>query len=350
MVPIAMEKRVQHNLFYGIGADCFGEGLCNLRGALNDVFALEKAFAGIGWSTRIFNEYPKEAIRRDIEQLHHQIPQDAREITLCFFFATHGVVSGENTWLALSGCGACDLERMISAAELTRWISTCAEHLDGRVLRSLFIFDACREEIGRGHSGSGRSAAAPVGEVFRTLSAELAEDKGFPVSVWFACSRDGGARAVEIRSPDGKARGLFSMELEQALREGRWSDWLALMQQVNHQVSVKSDGRQQPVFDRVDALRNSPVFATSYASASAPADVPSSGGTPPPRMPVPPVAVWHLQQNGRVCGPVTLDRIQAGLRDGTVTPQTPVWKEGFPEWTPIESVAELMLEYCRITL
>ena len=55
--------------------------------------------------------------------------------------------------------------------------------------------------------------------------------------------------------------------------------------------------------------------------------------------------VWFYAANGVVGGPkrgpVTEDDLNRRLKDGSISMATPVWREGFPEWRPLNAVEEL---------
>jgi uncharacterized membrane protein len=53
------------------------------------------------------------------------------------------------------------------------------------------------------------------------------------------------------------------------------------------------------------------------------------------------MSTWKYMQNGQQCGPVDTDALLALLKNGTLTPETTVWKEGMANWVPIRSVPEL---------
>jgi membrane protease subunit (stomatin/prohibitin family) len=61
-------------------------------------------------------------------------------------------------------------------------------------------------------------------------------------------------------------------------------------------------------------------------------------GTPPP---LPGSSGFFLGVGGVQSGPFDLAALQAKLRDGSLTRATLVWRQGMPEWTPAERVAEL---------
>ena len=50
---------------------------------------------------------------------------------------------------------------------------------------------------------------------------------------------------------------------------------------------------------------------------------------------------WKYMYNGQQCGPVDTAALLALLKNGTLTPETTVWKEGMANWVPIRTVPEL---------
>jgi hypothetical protein len=48
--------------------------------------------------------------------------------------------------------------------------------------------------------------------------------------------------------------------------------------------------------------------------------------------------IWYIDVNGKSEGPFSIDDLRRDLR---ITPDTLVWKEGFPSWKPIRKVPEL---------
>jgi uncharacterized membrane protein len=52
-------------------------------------------------------------------------------------------------------------------------------------------------------------------------------------------------------------------------------------------------------------------------------------------------AMWNYVQNGQACGPVATAALQSLLQNGTLGPDTLVWKQGMPNWVPARSVGEL---------
>jgi len=53
------------------------------------------------------------------------------------------------------------------------------------------------------------------------------------------------------------------------------------------------------------------------------------------------MSTWKYMQNGQQCGPVDTAALLALLKNGTLTPETTVWKEGMANWVPIRTVPEL---------
>ena len=53
------------------------------------------------------------------------------------------------------------------------------------------------------------------------------------------------------------------------------------------------------------------------------------------------MSTWKYMQNGQQCGPVDTAALLALLNNGTLTPETTVWKEGMANWVPLRTVPEL---------
>ena len=50
---------------------------------------------------------------------------------------------------------------------------------------------------------------------------------------------------------------------------------------------------------------------------------------------------WFYAKYGKQDGPVDLETLRAKLQSGELAPTDLVWKEGMPEWTAAETVADL---------
>lgn len=48
--------------------------------------------------------------------------------------------------------------------------------------------------------------------------------------------------------------------------------------------------------------------------------------------------IWHIDINGVKEGPYSIGQLR---NDKRITPDTLVWKKGFPDWVPIRNVREL---------
>jgi uncharacterized membrane protein len=53
------------------------------------------------------------------------------------------------------------------------------------------------------------------------------------------------------------------------------------------------------------------------------------------------MSTWRYVQNGQPAGPVETSALQALLANGTVGPETLVWKEGMAKWAPARTLPEL---------
>lgn len=94
------------------------------------------------------------------------------------------------------------------------------------------------------------------------------------------------------------------------------------------------------------ATINNPATTTESAV------MPSAGApTPPPLVstpPVPPIAPQpelkiFIAIGGQQYGPYNMDLCKQMVQNGQLTPQTMVWKEGLPAWTPASQVPELQI-------
>jgi uncharacterized membrane protein len=52
------------------------------------------------------------------------------------------------------------------------------------------------------------------------------------------------------------------------------------------------------------------------------------------------MSTWKYMQNGQPCGPVETAALTALLNNGTLGPETPVWKEGMSEWMAARTLPE----------
>src|SRR3990172_4102389 len=53
------------------------------------------------------------------------------------------------------------------------------------------------------------------------------------------------------------------------------------------------------------------------------------------------MSTWRYIQNGQTCGPVETAELKALLDNGTLPPDTPVWKGYLETWVPANSLEEL---------
>jgi membrane protease subunit (stomatin/prohibitin family) len=81
-----------------------------------------------------------------------------------------------------------------------------------------------------------------------------------------------------------------------------------------------------------DAQSGQPQSAQSAQSGQPPA-----AGPPP----LPAQAQWFIGVGGQQQGPFDADALAAQAGAGTLTPQTLVWKNGMPAWTPAQDVPEV---------
>lgn len=50
---------------------------------------------------------------------------------------------------------------------------------------------------------------------------------------------------------------------------------------------------------------------------------------------------WHYSENDQQKGPISEEELKAKLADGSLPPQTLVWREGMATWTEASQIAEL---------
>ena len=72
----------------------------------------------------------------------------------------------------------------------------------------------------------------------------------------------------------------------------------------------------------------------------------SAGAAVPP--PLSQQAVFYAAINGAQAGPFDLALLQQKIAAGEITRQTPVWKTGMPQWSPAESVQELLAMFAHV--
>lgn len=53
---------------------------------------------------------------------------------------------------------------------------------------------------------------------------------------------------------------------------------------------------------------------------------------------------WHYVEQGQQAGPVTGEQLAALFQDGKITDETPVWREGLPDWQPFREVRAEILQ------
>jgi membrane protease subunit (stomatin/prohibitin family) len=67
----------------------------------------------------------------------------------------------------------------------------------------------------------------------------------------------------------------------------------------------------------------------------------SPAGAPPMPPPIPQAPAFFIAFNGQQQGPFDIPTLSAKAREGALTRQTLVWRQGMPNWTPAGQVAEL---------
>jgi membrane protease subunit (stomatin/prohibitin family) len=70
------------------------------------------------------------------------------------------------------------------------------------------------------------------------------------------------------------------------------------------------------------------------------------GGASPP--PLPSSVQYYVGQDGQQLGPFDVANLQARLREGSLTRQTLVWKQGMAGWAAAESVPELQVLFAAV--
>jgi len=78
-------------------------------------------------------------------------------------------------------------------------------------------------------------------------------------------------------------------------------------------------------------------FASNIAGANRQQQQGAQAGPPP----IPQGSPWYVALEGRQVGPLSLNDLTARIRDGKVTKETLVWKEGMADWTPAGDVGEI---------
>ena len=51
---------------------------------------------------------------------------------------------------------------------------------------------------------------------------------------------------------------------------------------------------------------------------------------------------WHYLVDGAAFGPADDAQLAAQLQDGTLSLETPVWREGMPGWTAVRAVPDAL--------
>ena len=72
--------------------------------------------------------------------------------------------------------------------------------------------------------------------------------------------------------------------------------------------------------------------------------------SPPPIAPppIPQAASFYVAVNGQQQGPFDVNALAAKARDGSLTRQTLVWRQGMANWTPAEQVGELASVFAAV--
>jgi membrane protease subunit (stomatin/prohibitin family) len=68
---------------------------------------------------------------------------------------------------------------------------------------------------------------------------------------------------------------------------------------------------------------------------------PPMGGPPPFVSPATPAYQYHAHVNGQQIGPYGFAQLQQAAASGQLRPDTPMWREGLPGWTPAKQLPEL---------
>jgi hypothetical protein len=68
---------------------------------------------------------------------------------------------------------------------------------------------------------------------------------------------------------------------------------------------------------------------------------PLPGQDQPPPLPQRPAVTFHVENQGRAEGPLSLDHVAERIRAGTLARTTLVWKAGTPAWQRAEEIEEL---------
>ncbi len=79
-----------------------------------------------------------------------------------------------------------------------------------------------------------------------------------------------------------------------------------------------------------------PTFGGGASPAGAPGSVPTATAVPPP-----PLAAWHLVENGTTVGPMSDAQMAEAIGSGRVRGDSLVWTAGFSSWMPAAQVPAL---------
>ncbi len=92
--------------------------------------------------------------------------------------------------------------------------------------------------------------------------------------------------------------------------------------------------------ERQTAAAEPPALPQPSAGPATPPPLPAApaanAATPPP-LPAPPVKDIYVAVDGQQRGPLSKDDLTELIRSGTVTGNTPMWKQGMAEWQPVGS-------------
>lgn len=163
-----------------------------------------------------------------------------------------------------------------------------------------------------------------VGVVFGILCAVIASGRGRSPIAWFllGCLLTCVSLIILLVLPDLKQ--VEERDRRHQIETRRLREQLAKERQVadqrHHQVE-----RRLGVHDQ----------ALGVDTAAQPA---VTGGGAPPQLPAD--AKWFYARGNERMGPVSDETIRHLLQAAAITGQTLVWREGMPDWTPVERTTE----------
>jgi opacity protein-like surface antigen len=81
------------------------------------------------------------------------------------------------------------------------------------------------------------------------------------------------------------------------------------------------------------------ALAATFAGAVPPAALAAAASPPPIPASALEKAEWYVVIDGQQVGPLTASAVERRMDDGSVSPDTFVWREGMKDWTPVAQTA-----------